>query len=299
MIVMRIIGGLGNQMFQYALGRRLSLEREEPLRLDTTGFATYELHALALDHLAIQAEPATPEEVRQLTEVPPRFPENVIPRRWLPRALRRSRRLAPTHLVERQGFHFDPDVLAHPSPLYLDGYWQSERWFAPVADQIRTDFQVPTPLAGRDREVADAIDEGLAVSLHVRRGDYAADAKTRATHGLCPISYYEKALAHLDEALGTYRVFVFSDDPAWVAEHLPLPEDRVLVDHNDASTNYEDLRLMSRCHHHIIANSSFSWWGAWLNPREDKIVVAPRQWLGDPDVATPDVCPASWVRLEA
>ena len=295
MIVVRILGGLGNQMFQYALGRRLALERGEPLLLDTTGFETYTLHDLALDHLSIDVPRATPAQVAHLTKVAPRFPENLIPRSWLPRALRRGRRTGPHHLLESQGFTYDPRVIEAPSPLYLDGYWQSERYFAPIADQIRRDFAVRTPLAGENLRVAEQIDAATAVSLHVRRGDYAADPVTRERHGLCPVSYYEKALAHVVGQVPDARLFVFSDDPDWAAQNLPVPDDAVLVRHNDASTNYEDMRLMSRCRHHIIANSSFSWWGAWLNASPEKIVVAPMRWMADEPA--PDVCPPDWVRL--
>jgi hypothetical protein len=297
MIVTRIIGGLGNQMFQYALGRRLSIERGEPLKLDTSGFETYTLHGLALDHLALEGPRAEAEEIRALTHVPPRFPENLVPRKWLPRALRRSRRFAPRHYVEREGFRFDPAVLAAPSPLYLDGYWQSERYFETIPDVIRSDFTVPTPLAGRDAEIADLIADSKAVSLHVRRGDYASDPKTREIHGLCSLDYYAAAVAHMAGHVDEPRYFVFSDDPTWAAANLVLPGEPVFVDHNGADTNYEDLRLMSLCRHHVIANSSFSWWGAWLNEQTDKVVVAPRRWVGDPSLACPDICPPDWVRL--
>ena len=297
MIITRIIGGLGNQMFQYAFGRRLALERDVPLKLDVSAFETYALHGYALEHLALEPVAATAAEVEALTAVAPRFPENVIPRKALPRFLRRSRRYAPQHVVEREGFRYDPSVLERTGSLYLDGYWQSARYFEPVADTIRADFQVPTPLAGRDAEVAGQIEAATAVSVHVRRGDYADDPKTRAIHGLCSLEYYAAAVAHIADAVADPRYFVFSDDPAWAAENLALPGDPVLVDHNDAATNYEDLRLMSLCDHHVIANSSFSWWGAWLNPSPDKIVVAPATWVADPSKACADVCPADWVRL--
>ena len=301
MIIARIIGGLGNQMFQYAFGRRLAQERGVPLKLDVSGFATYALHGYALERLSVEVVEATRDEIEALTAVSPRFPENVIPRRFLPRFLRRSRRLNPQHIVEREGFRYDPSVLERPGSLYLDGYWQSERYFAPIADTIRAEFDVPTPLAGRNAEVAAQIEQATAVSVHVRRGDYADDPKTRAIHGLCSLEYYAAAVQHAAEHLAgggvEPRYFVFSDDPAWAAEHLALPGEPVLVDHNDAATNYEDLRLMSLCDHHVIANSSFSWWGAWLNPSPDKLVVAPAAWVADPSKACPDVCPAAWARL--
>ncbi|MDA1194385.1 MAG: alpha-1,2-fucosyltransferase [Planctomycetota bacterium] len=297
MIVVRILGGLGNQMFQYAFGRCLSARRGEPLRLDTSAYATYALHGYALDQLALDPVLATAEDVRALTAVTPGFPENVIPRRLLPRFLRRGRRYAPTHIREVEGFRFDPSMLATPLPAYFDGYWQSALYFEPVADAIRADFAVRAPLAGRNAELAEAVVGDDAVSIHVRRGDYANDENTRAVHGLCSLDYYRVAVEYIQTHVPAPRWFVFSDDPAWAAEHLKLPGTVVGVDHNGAAHAAEDLRLMSRCRHHVIANSSFSWWGAWLDPRPDKIVVAPRRWMADPTRACPDVCPPTWVRL--
>lgn len=297
MIIARIIGGLGNQMFQYAFGRRLALERGVPLKIDVSAFADYDLHGYALGRLAIEAEEAGAAEVAALTAVAPRFPENLVPRRLLPRFLRRSRRYHPQHVHEGEGFTYDPAVVEREGSLYIDGYWQSERYFAPAAATLRREFAVPTPLAGRNAEVADRIQAGPAISVHVRRGDYAADPKTRAIHGLLSLDYYAAAVAHLAERVEAPRYFIFSDDPAWAAANLDLPGEPVLVDHNDAATNYEDLRLMSLCDHHVIANSSFSWWGAWLNASAEKIVVAPARWVADPSKPCPDVCPEAWVRL--
>jgi hypothetical protein len=137
-----------------------------------------------------------------------------------------------------------------------------------------------------------------SVSLHVRRGDYVTDPSAAAVHGTCDLGYYRSAVEHVARATGAQPVlFVFSDDPDWVAANLDLPQEMHLVRNNDASTNYEDLRLMSACRHHVIANSSFSWWGAWLDPRSDAITVAPRRWFaaGTPDAR--DLVPERWARV--
>ena len=187
MIVVRILGGLGNQMFQYALGRRLSLERDEALRLDVSGFESDPLRTLTLDHFALEFELALGKDVRALTHVPPRFPETVVPRKWIPKPLRNRKRLNPHHVKEVEGFRFDPEVLRTPSPAYFDGYWQSERYFDTIADTLRADFAFRAPLTERNAEVAAEIAEGQAVSLHVRRGDYANHARTNEVHGLCSL----------------------------------------------------------------------------------------------------------------
>lgn len=296
-IVVRITGGLGNQLFQYALGRRLSLERGEPLKLDASDFEKYTLRRFTLDRLSLQPVLASEQEVRTLTHAAPHFPENIIPRKWIPRALRRRRQDGPHHCRELNYSTFDPQVLATPSPTYLHGYWQSECYFNSIPEVIRREFKVHRPLLERNEEMARIIAACESVSLHVRRGDYASDPQALATLGLCTLQYYATAVAHMLDVLAHPRFFVFSDDPSWAAEHLSLPGASVFVDHNDADSDYEDLRLMGLCRHHIIANSSFSWWGAWLNPDPNKIVVAPRRWMADPTHPCPDVCPPDWRRL--
>ncbi len=292
MIVVRISDGLGNQMFQYALGRRLSRERGVALKLDPRAVKGHPERHFALDELSLESAFATKDEVRALTRLP-----TLVPKKLAPRFLReRRRRLRPpTYRREGDSFRFEPDVLSTPAPAYLHGYWQSERYFDSIADVLREDFEVRTPITGRDAQVAAQIDDVEAVSIHVRRGDYVSDPATHALHGVCSADYYAQGVAYFTEHLSAPRFFVFSDDPAWAAANLKLPSDTVFIDHNDGSNGHEDLRLMSRCRHHLIANSSFSWWGAWLNPRPDKIVVAPRRWTTA--FECPDVCPPAWVRL--
>ena len=124
-----------------------------------------------------------------------------------------------------------------------------------------------------------------------------SDPHTNQVHGTCDLGYYAQAVAHIANRVSQPVFFVFSDDHAWAREHLVLSHPVHYVDHNDTAHGYEDMRLMSLCRHHIIANSSFSWWGAWLNPRPDKIVVAPQRWFNDYDADTRDLCPEGWVRL--
>ena len=141
--------------------------------------------------------------------------------------------------------------------------------------------------------------EPRAVSLHVRRGDYVSNSKVTERHGICTPDYYTQALAHVAQKMeGDPIIYAFSDDPEWVRGNLKLPAEIRIVGHNDSSKNIEDLRLMSACRHHIIANSSFSWWAAWLNPRADKIVAAPARWFADPAYANPDILADGWAAIE-
>ena len=194
-------------------------------------------------------------------------------------------------------FHFDPEVASLPDGVCLEGYWQSERYFAQVADRVRHDLTLEKPPAGRDAELLAEIAAGNAVSLHVRRGDYVTDPAASATHGVCPLDYYRRAIAFIAERVADPVFFLFSDDPEWTRANLDLGGAATLVDHNGPDRGHEDLRLMSHCDHHIIANSSFSWWGAWLDPRPQKMVVAPRQWFRDASKDTSDLIPESWVQL--
>jgi hypothetical protein len=287
MIVTKLVGGLGNQMFQYAVGRALALRRGAELRIDRRSFAEYKLHAYGLDCFRAEVQDAPPEAL-------PALGGEGFVRRSI-RRLGLGTRLRTYHEPD---FAFHPEVLALPDDTYLEGYWQSERYFADVADAIRADFQVARPPSAENAQWLQMVASTPSVSLHVRRGDYVSNATSSLVHGACSIDYYGRAIAWYRERLGEPVFFVFSDDPAWVREHLPFGASRHhFVANNDASTNYEDLRLMAACRHHIIANSTFSWWGAWLNPSPDKQVVAPLRWFRTDAIPEQDVVPAVWVRL--
>jgi hypothetical protein len=200
-------------------------------------------------------------------------------------------RPARTQLRERS-FSFDPRVLSAPDGTVLNGYWQSEAYFSDIRAQILDDFQFIDPPDSANEDMASCIRESTAVSLHVRRGDYV----TNQRHGTKPIDYYASALGMMSARVCEPHFFVFSDDPSWCKQNLHIDYPTIYVDHNNADTGYKDLGLMSQCQHHIIANSSFSWWGAWLNRNPDKIVVAPEQWFADPSIDTDDLYPADWIK---
>jgi len=290
-IIVKLKGGLGNQLFQYAAGFRLASMRNAELKLDLSEFEnprhrtprSYELGVFE-----ISAERALAEDVASLS----RSAKRAI-QRWIAKYLRYSTEAGGT---ERH-FHFDPKILSLGDDVILDGYWQSERYFADVAEAVRREFSFKQPAAGRNAEVIAEIAECNAVSLHVRRGDYVADPAAMAMHGLCSPDYYERAVEHVAERIADPVFFLFSDDPDWVRENLKLCASVRLVDHNGSDAGSEDLRLMSRCSHHIIANSTFSWWGAWLDPHPEKIVVAPKRWFADDSIDTSDLLPANWVKL--
>jgi hypothetical protein len=179
---------------------------------------------------------------------------------------------------------------------YLSGYWQSYRYFDDIADQLRTELTPLTPPTPKDSKLIRSMISTNSVSVHVRRGDYITQKAAAAFHGNSSVEYYDKALAKICTLVQDPRFFVFSDDLGWVKNNMKFPGATNFVDHNDGDTAFQDLRLMSTCKHHIIANSSFSWWGAWLNPNDKKIVVAPSLWFAD-HRQTPTLIPKSWLRV--
>jgi hypothetical protein len=291
MIIVRIIGGLGNQMFQYAAGRRLAAIHNTALKLDISDFADYNLHRYGLSVFNIKESFATPEEVQLLKES-----ESGSLKKMFENLLRRPSKLEKTHIRETQ-YHFDPQILALPNSIYLDGYWQSEKYFADIADSIKNEFTVRLPQTGTNLELAQKISSCDSVSLHVRRGDYVTDAKTNTIHGTCDLEYYERCIENLVQKIHHPCFFIFSDDPDWAARNLKMAYPATFIGHNGPEKNYEDLRLMSQCRHHIIANSSFSWWGAWLGQHQETIVCAPKRWFNSPSFNTKDLLPQTWVRI--
>lgn len=292
MVIVRLAGGLGNQLFQYAAARRLAHVRGAELcldasRLDHPGFRTprrYELGALNVAARLAEAE--------DLARVRPE-PQGPLARlraRLVPHG-EGLRRVRAAH------FHFEPGVLDLPDGVCLDGYWQSERYFADIADLIRGEATPKAPLAGPNAALAKEIEGCEAVSVHVRRGDYLLDPAVRAVHPVCTPEYYSAASAHVAKRTGAPVFFVFGDDADWLRGAVTLPGRTVIVNHNGPENAAEDLRLMALCRHHVTANSTFSWWGAWLDPRPGKVVVAPERWFGSDRWDTRDLYPAEWVRL--
>jgi hypothetical protein len=279
-------------MFQYAAGRALSLDRGVQLRLDVSDFAGYGLHqGFELSRVfSCRVDLAEPEDVYAVLG----WQSSKRVRRIVARPELRFLR-SPRFVVEPH-FHHWPEISYAPQDCYLFGYWQSEKYFQTHAAEIRADFAFKPPLTNRNSELVGQIAQVNAVSLHVRRGDYVSNSKTHATHGVCSLDYYRDAIRHISDRVERPYFFIFSDNMAWVKGNLKMDMPHQYIDHNKGAESYNDMRLMSLCRHHIIANSSFSWWGAWLNPNPDKIVVAPRRWFAN-DTNVADLFPAAWVIL--
>lgn len=287
-VTVRLNGGLGNQLFQYASGRAVALRHDAQLLLDLSAFDTDRKRSYELGAFPIEARIATPDDLA-LYE-PRHRPVGVIAR------LRERLRARP-EVYREPHFHYDANLADHRPPVYLDGYWQSERYFADIADRLRRELTPRAPLETENARVAAEIDAVTAVSLHVRRGDYVSDAHTNAYHGVCSLDYYRAAVAHIAARVPDAHLFVFSDDHAWTQANLTLGLPTTYVSANPPDRGFRDMQLMTRCRHHVIANSSFSWWGAWLNAAPEKIVVAPRRWFAASENDPRDLIPPRWVQL--
>lgn len=287
MVIVRLMGGLGNQLFQYAAGRALAHRHGVALKLDLASFAASTLRRYALDAFNITAGIATAEEVARL-----------YPHTLAGRVRRRLELLLPTH---RRRYYREPRGRRNTGPVrlgpdvYLHGYWQSEKQFESIAPLLRKELTLRDGQGFERQPLVQAVDGGDSVSLHVRRGDYVSAPRTAAVHGTCSLAYYRAALAAIETRLPRPRLFVFSDEPGWARAELDLGHPTTHVSGGGLS-DAEELLLMSRCRHHVIANSSFSWWGAWLDARPDAIVVAPRRWFADPSRPTRDLLPPAWLQ---
>jgi len=292
-VLVGVFGGLGNQMFQYAAGRALSIRLGVPLLLDISWFSGRTDRRFGLGSFQISADLVAADE--------PMAGTCGMKAKWgsvaekVVRRLERRRRGFP--LYRERSFRFDPSVLELRAPIYLDGYWQSESYFVECRDTVARDFSLSAQLNDESKEVLSMIVDTDAVCVHVRRGDYVSNPVASKVHGVCPDSYYEKGLGIALEGLVRPHCFVFSDDPVWVRANLRLPVTTTVVDINKADDAHRDIALMAACKRFVVANSSLSWWGAWLANDPDKRVVAPAKWFNDQSKDTSDLIPSEWIRV--
>jgi len=294
MIIVRLIGGLGNQMFQYALGRNLARINKTTLKLDKTELELKPLsgtpRSYNLQVFNIVENFASGEEIKKIRGSSSGRLFTVVTKML-------KLRERSSVVSEKKDYVFDSRVLRSGDNVYIQGYWNNEKYFRDIRKMILKDFTIKEPIDKTNETTLNQINNTLSVSLHVRRGDYIKSKKTNQHHGTCGLGYYQNAINIIASKVKNPSFFAFSDEIKWVKNNLKTEYSIKYVDHNDDAHNYEDLRLMSACKHNIIANSSFSWWGAWLNPNQDKIVIAPKKWLNDPSIDTSDVTPKSWLRI--
>ena len=290
MIIAALQGGLGNQLFQYAFARNLAYIHNTTLKLDISDFQGDSRIPYSLTPFNIQENFASPEEIKNLID-----PRQTAAVKWIYNLFHNRPKRAKNHIVVKSP-HFDPKYLKLPDNVYINGYFQSEKYFINIADVIRNEFKVKNELTGKNKDIAEIMKTVPSVCICVRRGDYVTDPKARQTHGVCSLDYYYHCIEQINLKIKCPHFFVFSDDINWCRNNLKVKYPINYVDHQQDKP-YENLRLMSFCRHHIISNSSFAWWGAWLAANKNKIVFAPEKWFARNDISTEGIIPDNWIKV--
>ncbi|MFA5023120.1 MAG: alpha-1,2-fucosyltransferase [Candidatus Paceibacterota bacterium] len=287
MIIVNLKGGLGNQMFQYALGRRLALVEKQEVKFDTTGYNQNHYRSYGLGIFKVKENFATATEIANL-----KYPWGLISKIW---------RLFKAKILRQNYIGWVPSVFRAISSknYYLDGYWQSYKYFEKIRETLLEEFSLKTELGQTHPELLAKISEVNSVSLSVRRTDYLWPVNLKSI-GVCSVNYYKKAIELIESKVADPVFFVFGDDLDWAKANI-LTKHQVFyiseLNTNNPTKDYQELVLVSHCKHNIIANSSFSWWPAWLNQNPDKIVIAPDTWLSDGSIKINDIVPSSWIKL--
>lgn len=289
MIISRVNGGLGNQMFQYSIARALAIEYKTEVFLDLQDYSKSLGHPFALDKFLTRYKLVGSKELRLFGK---------IPEYGNPLWIRLKRKLYhPQDCIEKKFQYSSTNLLNAGKYTYLEGYWQCEKYFKQIRNQLLNDFAPAQQLSERTLLLLKEINSTDSVSIHIRRGDYVLNSSTNDYHGTCSIDYYRTAVNRILANLTNPRFFIFSDDIVWAKENLNIWSNMYFVDHNDMEHAWEDLILMSNCAHNIIANSTFSWWAAWLNNNPYKIVIAPEKWFNNAKLDYRDVVPVEWVKI--
>lgn len=288
MIVIKLYGGLGNQLFQYGLGRSLSLYHNTELVMDTSWFGCSSMGKSTQRDFEL-------EQYNVVARLPSKLEtfSFLLHRKnlsFLGNKIRSLRYTKECYLgIDATLDCFSPNA-------YLDGYWQNLCYLHRYSSYIRNDIRLKTPILEEDLFFADEIVKSNSVSIHVRRGDYISNVDSMRVHGVCGLDYYKRAIDLLASRYENLTFFVFSDDLPWARENLSFIKNVFFVGGASDKKCAHDIRLMSMCKHHIIANSTFSWWGAWLNDHVNKVVIAPSRWYAD-GRNVDELFPPHWLRV--
>jgi len=286
-VILKLNGGLGNQMFQWALARMIEETTDMEVYLDMSYFQ--KRYARPFELGIFRLEPKLIED--KLTKLK----LEII---WRLRALLKWEEFLGITLYSEAKFNFDPSITRIKPNTFIEGFFQSELYFKCIEKKLREDFVFAKFPDGVNSRLRNEITSENSVSLHIRRGDYVQKKRYQDVYATCSLDYYKRGVELIAQKHPNPIVFIFSDDIPWVKKNLKLPYECVYVSHNTGENSYEDMRLMSLCKHNVIANSSFSWWGAWLNTNPEKIVVAPQKWFNDENIIQTDVIPENWMRLD-
>jgi hypothetical protein len=278
MIITKITGGLGNQMFQYAIAKSIAKKREDRFKLDISFYPKQVLRKYELNYFNIE--------------------ENIYNIKSNTNFIFKIRKKLKfnyfsDYFFEKEIGELDKEVFNYKNNIYLDGYWQNENYFKEIREELLKEFTLKNNISNEAKNYLDTIQESNSISLHIRRGDYLLNDHTNSIHGICDLNYYKKAIKYMNQKIKTPIFYIFSDDIAWCKEKFNFLESKIFVD--NTKNAFDDLELMKNCKHNIIANSTFSWWSAWLNENRAKIVVAPKTWwLSRPKK---NIVLESWIKL--
>jgi hypothetical protein len=277
MIITRLEGGLGNQLFQYVIGRHLSIKNNTGLVLDTSNYLIDKNNRhYELCRYNIKAKTAN-----IITCIFVRLGKYIIPK------IKQN--------IRQRSIYFNKEILSEKGNIILDGYWQSEEYFKNIRDIILDDLTLLSDPDKENKKMLKHINNSNSVCLHVRRDDFVSNPLLQQYHGSLTLEYYNKAIGTICDRTIDPEFYIFSDEPQWCKRNIITNRPHAYVDINGPDKAPEDLRLMSACNHFIIANSSFSWWAAWLSRYKEKIIIAPKRWYRTRDAG--DIVPKRWLRI--
>ena len=292
-ITVKLIGGVGNQLFQYAFARSISSKLKTGIILDPYAFETsfkMKGYSYILDHFNIVntrlAKSSDNFGLVWLYKHPWLF-DQVINRF-------RFKNLINHRYYQEKGMPFNSEVFFKKDGTFFNGFWQTEKYFKDLTAEIRKEITLKEPFSSHSAKIEQEISHSVAVSLHIRR--YIPEGQKSGFRN-CPVEYYERAIEYILAWEPAARFFLFSDDYDCVKNNFNMSKYPVTLVDNDNDKNCEDIILMSHCRHHIISNSTFSWWGAWLNPDPKKIVIAPKDWPTPPKNDIRDLVPEEWIKI--
>lgn len=330
MIIVRTNGGLGNQMFQYAAAKRLAHKHNTILKLDISDLVNgYGHHIYGLSVFNIKENFASTADIiryfpaeglkRLSTKAVGRKLTNLSVGRILRHKAESLKRryhnydpcskegvsLMEGRVLSQRFFHFDPEVLDAPDNVYMTGSFLSEKYFEDIKELIMQEFTFKPEESDEDKKVYEKINDTESVSIHIRRGEVVEESQNQATYNFIHDDYYNACIDYIASNIRNPYFFVFSDDMDWVKTNFKISFPTHYVDHNydsidyriDSGTDFQDMRLMSQCKHNIITNSTFSWWGAWLNPNPEKIVCAPKEFVRIWNFDNKDIVPDEWTKF--
>lgn len=294
MIVVKLIGGLGNQMFQYAAGSALASLHDTKLYLDTSHLNidsnnAYTKREFELGKLNINANIANQQILNNFN-----FNES----KWMLRLKKTFPKFFKKIIFNEHHFNFHKVFFDMPATTYLNGYWQSEKYFLNIKHKLISEFSLLKNSSEKTFSIEQQIKKTNSVSIHVRRGDFVSLKSATNFHGNLKLDYYKEAVDIIKSKIENPTFFIFSDDINWCCNQFEFLESKFFVDSLNLNTSaHDELALMQLCKHNIIANSSFSWWGAWLNLNPDKICIAPKNWFAVKNLNTADLIPKTWIEL--